>query len=308
MAYTQFLIGYSTKINDKLTIGVNLKPLLGNAVIETRFKDFDMTTGIDEVNIRGKGDIYTSSPYKIIKKGDIIDAENTLDDMEASDIIKKYATFRNMGIAFDLGATYEIDERLTVSAALNNLGFIRWSDDVSGISYPGGSYAFKGVEFNSAKDDKEKLKDVLNHFGDSISNGLEGEVNYEKFTTRLAPILYLGASYKLSKSISAGFLSRSTFWQKGFRQSFNLSVYVQPYSFVAFNAGLTYQVKGNVYPGGGLMFMLGPLPLQFYVLSDYAPLYLSSLTYEKTNEDGTKETGDKIPVPYRQKTLTVRFG
>ena len=300
IGYMQFLVGYSYKLTDRLTIGTNVKTLVGQAAVATKIQKFRLNTGEQQWDAEAKGNIYSSAPFEVIMnaEGKIHDIkEKSFKDYTGSDFVTDYITFfDNPGIAFDLGATYQIDERLTVSASLNNLGFISWKKDLNSMSF-NGSYSFDGIKYDVSddKDIEEYFEDLLDELDDAVGY----RVQHKKFKTPLTPVFHAGASYSLSKSVSAGFLSRTVFWENGVRQSFNLSLYLQPYSFVAFNAGVTYQVKGNVYLGGGLMFHLQPLPLQFYILTDYAPVYYSTL---RVNEY------EKIPIPEHQKSLTLRVG
>ncbi|MDR1673380.1 MAG: DUF5723 family protein [Bacteroidales bacterium] len=300
VAYKQFRIGYSTKINDKLSIGVNVKPLFGQVAIATDIRKFTLHTGEYQWDVYAQGDIYSSAPYEVTtdSEGKIDDTELREDLETNEDWIRQYGTgFNNPGIAVDLGATYRINERFVVSAALNNLGFISWKDDLNGVAF-NGNYTFNGVEYDVTDDRDDLFDDLL----DSLENAINYHVQHDKFNTKLAPVFYAGANYQLTKAVSAGLLSRTTFWRKGVRQNFNLSLYLQPYSFVALNVGANYQVKGNVYLGGGFTFFFGPL--QFYFLTDYVPVRYSTIRIDDGNE-----IGDEIPyIPERQKTVTFRTG
>ena len=303
IGYMQFLIGYSHKVNDRLSIGVNVKPLLGQAAVATKIQKFMLNTGEQQWDADVKGNIYSSAPIDVTLKDDNRDKIDNIEfrdfnDYEVRDWINYGADVNNPGIAIDLGAAYQINERFTVSASLNNLGFISWKKDLNSMSFDG-RYPFTGVYHDVSKDyedeDQNYFEDLLNELEDAVDYRMQ----HDKFTTPLAPVLHVGASYSLSKSVSVGLLSRSVFWKDAVRQSFNLSLYMQPYSFVAFNAGATYQVKGNVYLGGGLVFFLGPLPLQFYILTDYAPVFYSTIRIDD---------GEKFKVPERQKSFTIRTG
>ena len=299
MSYLQFNIGYSSKINDRLTIGVKVKPLFGQLVVTSKIDKFKLHTGEQLWDIDAKGSIYSSLPIEEV----ITDAEGKikeinfrdLDDYKVKDLIREYGTaFNNPGIALDLGAAYQINERLIVSASLNNLGFISWTKDLNGIDF-NGKYAFNGVYYDASTDNDDLFKNL----GDSIADAMNYVVQHDKFKTMLSPIFYAGASYDLSKSMSIGLLSRSVFWQNGVSQSFNASFNLQPYSFIALNAGATWQIKGNVYLGGGMMFHLRPLPLQVYILSDFIPLNYSTVKIDNEKEFSVFE---------RQKSATIRVG
>ena len=298
MAYMQALIGYSGKVNNRLTIGVNVKPLFGQLALATKTDKFKLHTGEEKWDLDAKGNVYSSLPADEIvtdSEGRIYDIiERNFDDYKAKDWINDYA-FTNPGIAFDFGAVYQINERLSVSASLNNLGFISWKNDLNSISFDG-KYTFNGLYFDASSDDD--FGDLFKNLGDSILNAMNYEIRHDKFKTPLTPVFHAAATYQLSKSVSAGFLSRTVFWEQGVRQSFNASFNLQPYSFVSFNAGATYQVKGGAYLGGGFTILLGPL--QIYLLADYLPIYYSTFQ---------ADDGDKISYfPERLRTETIRFG
>jgi hypothetical protein len=305
IGYMQFLIGYSHKINERLTVGMNVKPLLGQAAVATKIQKININTRLQQWDADVKGNVYSSAPVEIFLKEDNRNKIDNIefrdfDDYESRDWVNYGMSFNNPGIAFDLGAEYQLDERIMLSASLNNLGFISWKSDLNSVSFDG-KYTFDGVYSDVSEEYGKDEQDFLNDLWNELEAIVDYRVKHDKFSTPLAPVLHVGASYSLSKSLSAGFLSRTVFWKNAVRQSFNLSAYLQPYSFVSVNAGLTYQVKGNVYLGGGLMFQLGPLPLQVYILTDYLPVFYST---SRTGTDGDVE----FPVSERQKSFTVRAG
>ena len=304
IAYKQFLVGYSHRLNNKLTVGINIKPLFGQFAVATDIQNFVIRTKEEQWDINARGNLYSSLPCDVImnEDGKIHDikfryesSDENPDEYQFNDWLQDYGlAFHNPGIAFDLGASYRIDDRLTASISLNNLGLIYWKEDLNSISFDG-KYKTNGLYYDLSKDDD--IEDLLINLGDSIANAVKYKVKNDKFKTALPPVLHAGASYQLNESLSAGFLSRTVFWKNCVRQSFNLSAYFQPYSFIALNAGVTWQVKSNVFLGGGLTFFVGPL--QIYVLADHAPVTYSRLTIDDK----------KIPyLPGRLKTVTVRTG
>ena len=155
------------------------------------------------------------------------------------------------------------------------------------------------MDIDTGNDDKDY--DPLDDVWKSMKNALKYREQYDNFKTPLPPVFHVGGTYLLTRSISAGLMSRTVFWHKGVRQSFNASVNLQPYSFVSFSAGATWQVKGNVYLGGGFTTIIPVFgPLQFFLFLDNVPVYFSSLKIDDN---------DKIPyIPYRAKSFTVRTG
>jgi len=294
MAFMQIRLGYSRKLNDRLTLGVNVKPLFGHAAFVSEVEKFKVVRENSILTSDVRGSVYTSKIIDKIEKDNAEDYYNVIfknfEDNKSMDWINYGADFTNPGVAFDIGAAYQITKRFTVSAALNNLGFVSWKEDVKWLS--------SNISVSYDEESDVELDEWLAYLKDELNNSFKFREQQDKFTTTLSPVLHAGASYQLFESLSVGLLSRTVFWKNHARQSFNLSGYFQPYSFFALNAGATLQVKGNFYMGGGLTFLLGPL--QIYVLADYIPIkYYSLIT----------DDGDKIPyIPEHPKTFTVRTG
>jgi len=295
MAYLQVQFGYSLKVNNRLTVGMNVKPLFGQAAIVPKVEKFKVVreNSIWDTEIRGT--VHSSKLVDKIEWDNDNDIYNvTFKDLEYYqfyDWVNYGFDFSNPGIAFDIGAAYQINDRLNISAALNNLGFISWKEDLKWFS----------ANINVSIDEEiteDKFDEWLESLKDELNGSFKFREQQDNFKTALSPVFYAGASYQLTESLSAGLLSRSVFWKNNFRQSFNLSGYFQPYSFVALNAGVTWQMKNNVYLGGGLTFLLGPL--QIYVLTDCIPTRFSKLK---------DEYGEEIAyLPLHLNSLTARVG
>ncbi|MDR2886881.1 MAG: DUF5723 family protein, partial [Bacteroidales bacterium] len=311
MAYRQISIGYSTKINDKLTVGVNVKPLFGQGAVTTKIDRFRINTGAQQWDLDAKGSIYASGVVDLKPEaGGTFDSFDDLeprdfDNYETGDLIRDYGTsLNNPGIAFDLGAAYQVNERLAVSAALNNLGFISWKNDLYSTDF-NGQYTFNGLYYDVSKE--ESINDRLDNLVDSLESAVNSIMGHDKFRTALPPVFHAGATYQLTPAISAGLLSRSVFWRKGIRQSFNTSINIQPYSFVSFSAGATWQVKGNVAAGIGLTGLIGPL--QIYLLADGIPLSYSRITIVRKDDGGNITDPDEFSfIPDRMSYGTLRLG
>jgi hypothetical protein len=293
MVYTQISLGYSHPINDKLTIGVNLKPLLGQVAVMTDIDRLKLNTSRQIWEVDARGDVYASMPIELEGEPGKFPDEIKFKDFEVSDIKEYLNPFRNPGIATDLGAVYKLDHRWTFSAALNNLGFISWRKDLNQLSV-NGNYDFEGINVDASN--KDNLDDAMDEILDSLENVMVFDTKHNRFSTALTPHLYVGASYHLTPAVSFGLLSRSTFQKQNFRQDFSLSANLQPYSFVALNMNLSQRVQGSTFAGLGLTFLLGPL--QFYILTDHLPLRYSEVEID----------GDKFPISKKMKDVTVMTG
>ena len=318
MAYMQFRFGYSREITDKLTVGVNVKPILGLAGARLKFDDLVLKTNREEWSLVGNGALFVSGPVKVIKEknkdGDDIFG---IDDSRFNDLIdnpsfRSVTNLINPGIAFDFGASYKIDDRLTVSASLNNLGFINWRNNSSGINFEGGTILdFTGFDIDVSKDDidiqiEDQLERLINL--DDLLADLQGDLIHDGFTTFLPTVFHAGATYQLTRKSTAGFLSRTVFYPGGsVRQSFNLSYYTPVIGNVfLFNTGLTYQVNSTAYLNLGFIFNIAPL--QFYILFGSIPLQFSKISIDDRSLSSYLFKDSNIPLPVHTQLLNFRLG
>lgn len=134
--YREFSLGYARDITSKLKVGAHIKPLFGLAAAELRVDKFDLNTSLEEWSADVDATVYTSAPIVETIELDENGYPNGVEtkDFEASDATTYALNFSNPGIAFDLGAVYELNEAWSFSAALNNLGFISWKDGLNSVN------------------------------------------------------------------------------------------------------------------------------------------------------------------------------
>jgi hypothetical protein len=292
--YREYSVGYARTINKKLTVGIHAKHLYGLAAFTTDINQLKMSVGREQYEITASGNIYSSFPM------DVTPNENGLpEDIEVKDLSssewrsRALSNYSNPGMAFDFGAQYQFNERISFSAALNNLGFIRWKKDLNSLSF-NGTYNFKGLNANA--DNHDELDDAVDDIMDSLKTVIKYNTSHQKFSTSLSPFLYLGSSYKVNHYLTMGFLSRSAFYKYNFRQDFNLSANINCYRIFTFNLSLNQRIKGPGYAGMGVSWLMGPA--QFYLLADHIPLRYSIID----------DDGDKFPIPSRLKDVNIMTG
>jgi hypothetical protein len=196
--------------------------------------------------------------------------------------------FKNFGIGADIGAVYDFDFGLSVSLALNNLGFINWKRNLQSFSVDKQKYEFEGVEMNEPMKDKSMFENYM----DSIWGKMKDEIKYDlgskSLKTTLVPSIYLGVSYDLTETISAGFLSRTEFFSNNISQTFNISGNMLLYNVLSLNLNLSQQINGSTYAGMGIALYAGPL--EIYFLTDYLPLRYSNVRITDKWENKQGET------------------
>jgi hypothetical protein len=289
--YKELSLGYTREINDKITLGVHLKPLFGQVAAITDFETFSLKVGNGIYDVAMMSNAYTSMPMTVYSRTNEFPDSVVFNDMDASDVI---TSFNNPGLAVDLGGFYKLNEDWSFSAALNNLGFINWNEDLNSMKVSGS----KQFDYaNVSAEDWDELENALGDIKGELEDILDYQKGSESFTTGLTPNVYLGTSYRVNHSISLGALSKSTFQKQNFRQEFALSANYNPYRFMSLNMSMNSRINGSTYLGMALAWYMGPL--QVYMATDHIPL---SFTKYKT------EGWDEIPVPDKLKDINLMFG
>lgn len=314
-SYSEFALGYSRIINDKLTIGGNLKYLIGQANISTDVSALKLTAGIDEWNIAADATINASIPGVDIP----LAIDNTVDiDNITSDFNNPLdmTITGNWGLGMDLGATYKILKNLELSAAVTDLGFIRWKNNVTNANY-NGNFSYTGINYAVDDDFDDKLDSISNAFDDSF----KAEGKKEAYTTYLSTRMNLGAEYSVVKDkIGFGLLSSTLFTNKTAFSDLTTSVNLRPYDW--FSTSFSYSLLDGQWSCLGVGLQLKMLPFNMYIAADHIPLLftksgiptqLSSFNIQTgcvvafgnpkkvgdDDKDGVKNKKDKCPgTPY----------
>lgn len=285
--YVELALGHSREvIEDRLTVGAKVKFLAGGANAEGKIKKMDISMGQDEWIIDAEGYIEGSL------KGGYFESKEPDENGKQGEIngfdIDKYG-LSGFGVGFDLGAVYKMDdfvEGLTLSAALLDLGFIKWNNALKATMVH--NYTFKGFENPIAvKPDEgqpgdidDELDNLGNQFEEFIKFRDEGANAPKNRTTKLATTMNIGAEYALPyyNKLRFGLLS-STYFNKPFTWSeARVSANIAPVSW--FEASVNYGISKfgsslgwvlNFHPSG-FNFFIGTDHMITKVTPQYVPV------------------------------------
>lgn len=247
--YSDIGVGYSRPINNKLTVGGRVKLLLGIANAELKLDELRMTpesnpydSGYSSVLLRTKAHLYTSMHGMGLTENE----NGIIDDVD----FDKFG-IAGYGAAVDLGLAYKISNRITVSAAINDLGFISWSKSSTSYAEAISNRDLTWDEFTDISDEGE----ILNY--DLM--GLEIKDKKSR-TTSLASTLVVGGEYMFAnQKLSVGILSTTRFSKPKTQSEVTLSANYRPNN--NFNATFSYsaiQTNGKSFGLGlkcGMLFL-----------------------------------------------------
>ena len=284
-AYTEVGVGYTRLIGDKLSIGGRVKGLLGignvnlkinKATVQTNLNgvdpDFDWSNPnhdqLNDVNgtamIDMDADLVTSFrglELKTNREGYIDDVDYKTGNMGLS----------GFGAAFDLGLSYDVTSDFTLSAAMTDMGFIKWT---KGSTQKARATNKEVVYDASNPDELSQFAEVVG--GSKVLNWsmlrlVPDKTEIKSRSTTLASTMALGAEYRLANDkLSLGALFTNRFSKPDNASELTFSVGVHPSSLLDFAVSYSpIMCGGNSF---GVAMKLGPL----FIGTDY--MYLGKNT------------------------------
>lgn len=189
MAWNEIALGYTTKINKKLTIGAKLKFLSGVAYADFKSRHLVATIGPDGNNFDVDSELRTASLNPITDKAYNQDLTPYKSNDELG-LVTRGLT-KNLGGAIDFGVGYEIAKGLRAFAGFNDLGFISWKNNPLTYNNKVVLKDFYPIKYNSETD---KYETDFTQFTDS------GVVKASSYNVYLNTHLNAGTTWQLSKT------------------------------------------------------------------------------------------------------------
>jgi outer membrane protein OmpA-like peptidoglycan-associated protein len=132
----------------------------------------------------------TSYQNMMIRSSGLINIEGSLDYLDGftdTDDYTSLAIPANKGFAIDLGAEYKIDSNFTVALAINDLGTINWTENVSSYSIRDSSFQLPSFDLL----DDDLADDVVDTFNNNFDYYQLNEAYQTNLPTRIvASLIY----------------------------------------------------------------------------------------------------------------------
>lgn len=294
--YAELALGHSHRINDRWTVGGKVKLLFGLADAYAKINRMELNLTKDVWSVQADGEMNAAVKGLMLPTKE--EAGRSVDDPADRDLMSwEDADFdspglNGFGMAFDLGATFKVRDDLELSAALLDLGFINWKNNIKATT-SNEPWTFDGFN-NIAIDpeDPDDPNDWENQF-EAIGDDLESLTNFRKKedggsrTRALGATLNIGAVYTLPyyKKLKLGFLSSTRIngaysWSEG-----RFSANVAPLKW--FDGGVNYAVSSfgssfgwilNFHPKGFNLF-IGSDHQFFKVTPQYVPVHHATANF-----------------------------
>jgi hypothetical protein len=262
IAYNKVSINYAHTITSKLTIGARFNYLLGVAAGQSSKVSGSLTMSTDSVSIN---------------TGTLLAQTAGIDFFNRSNLgISDYKSYalgtKNKGMAWDFGATYNLTNNVTLSAAVNDLGFISWKDYTHSYQVNPVKYTFKGFDILDYLNQSSGQK-FLQGQVDSLQNLANvTETKGGSFKTSLVGKFYGGVNFKVLGINNFSALLYVDLFQKRVTPALSLGYNLQVGRLLNTTLGITYQNGKINNIGAGIALKL--LNFQIYSTSDRANSFL----------------------------------
>lgn len=278
-AMAEIALGHSRRITDRLTAGAKLKVLLGGGNVTAHISNMDVRMADDQWLINADGEIKMAAgsglyvPTKA-EAGSKINRPSEADLIEWNDIDYNSFGLSGFGLGIDLGATYRLLPELELSAAINDLGFIHWSNGITGAtgSAPWTFQGFRNVAISSDQPgyEENKLSEQLDNLWDDVQDAIliHRTAADASYTRALHATIHLGAEYTMPfyRNLTGGFLF-STYiagcqsWTEG-----RLYANCKPTGWFDCNVNFGASTYGTSF---GWMLNFHPKGFNFFIGSDH---------------------------------------
>jgi len=235
-SYVKTSFGYARDIDEKLILGANLNLYLGLVNIDSRKADINVVSTGEQFSAISNVDINTANIFANYKM-----KTGITDGVEFDDVSVGSNIFKNRGYGLDFGAVYKLNDEMTLSASVIDLGYITWRSNIENIHslHPNTTVHFTGAD-TIAKDWNTYLEDL----GDSLVHAFDLEAtNNGNYTTVLPTKIYLSYSYNFLPNMYANALYKGRLISGKLENSLTLSYSYNLSNLFTFSLGNTFASK-----------------------------------------------------------------
>lgn len=264
-SYAEVGVGLARNITERLTVGARVKALLGVGNLKLDINNIAVSSNLSGYNT---GDLNDLNGRAEIKVDATLENSSKLIELSQNDGVIDEIDFGTFGLAgyglgIDLGASYKLMDKLTLSASLLDLGFMKWSKNNTSVAR---ATANQSYDLTNSSDryefvDKVASGEVLNF--DMLNMTLDKSAQKNR-STSLTSTLVLGAEYELLGDLLAvGALYTGRFAKPETLNELTLSANIRPKNNL--NLALSYSLWQGSGKTFGVAAKLGPI----FVGTDY---------------------------------------
>ncbi len=274
-SYLKNQITYGRQINNELSIGVNMAYLNGiaNVAMNKGYVNFATDTGVASIyqlTLNSEFDAQTSllgvDPSLLLDSAYMANISTKL-----TDGLSNFGLSSNRGFSFDIGGVYRLNEKLRISAAIQNIGSITWNQGAMKHTMAPATWVFKGLDTTQFKQmNNNDSNDIFTQISDSFNSKFaRNSASVSSYTTKLKPRFTMGIEFFPFKRTNIQMLFGSGFGVLGNKSFISTGVHQEIGEIMDFRA--TYTLYDFSFPqhrlGVGASMNLGVIQ-PFFNISD----------------------------------------
>ena len=234
--------GYSRPIADWIRVGARVKLLFGLAQGNMLIDNMSISMNSEKWSVVSHGKAELSGPLTF----GTVEGGNHIDRIDTEGEVSSYFSKPNIGLALDLGASFDFLEYFTASVSVLDFGFIGWNRTTTAVM-PGGEWVFDGLALDEGVDTQ------IGNLGKQLLNMLKLEKTGSdvKRTNMLAATIHAGIEARMPfyERLSFGLLATQRVdgpysWTEG-----RLSANVAPVNWLSVAGSYAISNFGNSLGG-----------------------------------------------------------
>ncbi len=270
---SEFSLGYSRDINSKIRVGAKINLLCGISAEKIKYNQFDILLSNDIYEINANGESVVMSDVLTFKT----DGNNNFNFADYNVNLTSQKPV-GTGLSVNLGATYQPISNLTLSAAINDLGFMNWN--AAGIKKGIASSNINFTGFSAVNLDSIDIESQLSQLEQDVYNLILFKKQAQTTQNILETIPYtinVSAEYSFfnnkEKDIRLGLLWNSYNSAKFHQNELMGALTVKPAPSITLSA--TYAFMRNDNNRFGIAFNYSPRWINVFLATDFLSNQLS---------------------------------
>ncbi len=247
---------HGTKQFGRFTVGASPKLLFGKTNINTKSSNLSIHTAEDYYAITATTDLDVQTSG----------FSDSADKAQGTPSGSEYVfNTKNAGLGLDLGVSYQVNEKITVSGGINNLGYINWKSNIHNYKASSNSFTFDGFDLsNFIQGDSSAFS--TDQYLDSVKNLVDFDKSTEAYKTSLPVEFFAMGNYKFNNKHALGAQLSAQGYNKKF--IFSTTFCYQLTLGKHFTGALSYTMKTNsaFNIGGALIARFAGM--QWYLSTD----------------------------------------
>lgn len=272
--YREYALSVSKTNSSGVYYGLRAKVLFGKLNAATSSTDINLYTDENTFNLEFSGDlkVHTSLPLIVETENGVLSNVIYDESVSAMDLVLNR---KNPGFAIDAGIIYPYSDKVELSAAILDLGFMRWGSNLNTITGDG-DFNYEGPLGDSINSD--------NYFDElraAFMDSMQVVATPDKYTILLSTRAIAGANYTINDKLKAGVQGELLAYRNKIMPSLTLSTNYNVFGNTFLMA--SYTIQYNTLRNFGFGFVLGRNPVQFYMISDNAAGFIWPMSTRNVN-------------------------